>query len=373
MTALPALRPERSLWAHRGEAPHAPPQRYGFAREFDDAAIAALGLEEVEGGARLPADVVELAAFLHDGGRVIWGIDVCGNSILCVGRCVAPASGKVSSCEWSAALSAIKTWRAFTGDGRRFAHVSGHLAEPRLTIFDVADYTKRLPDRQPPASVISATFTIEGKHLAVLTATDELVVYDVAGEAPRHARSIRLGAGDSAQHCAGHGSIAAVKGTHVAVLSDDCTLRLVDLATGNPMWRTRLAIKTTPETNREIAVTRDGAALIVLAGGTVRLIHPATGAALSPAIDITEFTGTTRAAGDIRTREVGAQEPPRGRIVTYADQGAAIEIGGQLFVRSPAVSADEALAALPRLDRYTLISTEDGRTALARLPDATAR
>ena len=49
-----------------------------------------------------------------------------------------------------------------------------------------------------------------------------------------------------------------------------------------------------------------------------------------------------------------------------------MEIDGQLFVRSAARTAAEAMGALPQLDRYTLISTEDGGTALDRLPNATA-
>lgn len=325
---------------------------------MDEAAIAALGLDDVEQGQSVFGEVIELAGFDHAGGRVIWGINVCGNSFVCVVRCTAPAAGKVSACKGDVGLSAIQAWQTFSPDARRFAHLSSHMAEPPLTVFDVAGYARRAPDRQPAAPIVAAAFTADNTHLAVLTTADQLVVYAIGADGtPRHQRAIGLGRGRAEERCTGSDRMVARHGPQVAVLSGDCTLQLLDVAAGRLLWRTRLDVDARAQSNAQLVATTQGGSLLVVAGGRARLIHAETGAALSAPLDRADLAGVQRA------------DAGTARLVTHAGDGApAVDVGGQLFVRSSPPSAAAARAVLPVLDRYTLISTADGRTPLDRVP-----
>jgi hypothetical protein len=359
LLTLPALRPERLLWRPAGEALYLP-ARLGTARSMDDAAIAALGLDEVEGGANVSGEVVELAGFADEGRRTFWGINVCGNSFICVVRCTAPATGKVSACSGGISLSALQAWQIFAPDARRFAHVSSHLAEPPLTVVDIGTWARRSPDRPPAAPVAAAAFTADTARLAVLTVADELVVYAIGADGtPRYERAIGLGHGSAERRCPGRDTVAALGGSQVAVLSGDCTLQLVDMAAGTLVWRFPLTVDGAAARNARLAVVAKGKSLLVSAGGRVRLVHAATGASLSAPFDPAALPGLP-----------GAPPPDAAsaRLAESRDGSPTLDIAGRMYVRSPPLTAEAALRLLPVLDRYTLISTADGRTALDRVP-----
>ncbi|MGH8566927.1 MAG: hypothetical protein ACREXU_02665, partial [Gammaproteobacteria bacterium] len=320
--ALPALRPESALWGNVGETPIEPPRALGIAGAMDEAAIAALGLDEVEGVQNL-LDVFQMAGFAYEGGRVLWGIYVCGNSWVCVARCTASAARKVSTCVSDAALSAIQSWQVYAPDARRFAHISGHMAEPPLTVFDIAGDARRLPDRQPAAPVVAAAFAADSAHLPVLTAANQLVVYAISADgSARYERAIGLGRGGVAKRCTGNQTIVALRGSRAAVLFSDCTLQLLDVAVGTLLWRNRLDVENGADDGAQVAVTADGGSLLVVTGGRVRLVHADTGAALSAPLNPADLP------------EVLRSNATRVRIVAHAGAGApALDIDGRLCVR----------------------------------------
>lgn len=356
---LPAVLPEAARWREAGTPVPAFPLRLGLGVGLDAAAIDALGFDAVEGGNGLYGEVVELAAFDGPGGRIYWGISVCGNSYVCASRCTGPPGGKVTACVTGAQMVTLEAWQVFAPDARRFAHLSRHMGEPPVAVFDIASLALRAPDRPPPAQVVNAVFTAENARLVVLTEADQLLVYSLAEDGtPREERRFGLGRAGAETGCAGGDRMVALTGAAIAVVTRDCTLHRVDAASGARVWQTRIDVPGAGEAAVQVGATAGDGPLMALAGGRVRLFHTATGAALSRPLDVSALPGVAPDA--VSRASLPRNERPAAPTV---------DVGERRYSRALPPDRAAALALLPVLDRHTLVSRADGRTPLQRLPE----
>jgi hypothetical protein len=363
---------------------------------MSNADFEALGTNDVPDNSEIASEALILAGLPYDQGRIFWGMYVSGNSYVSTARCVAPAQGKVTACAHGVEFIGLRANTEASPDGRWLAVSSQHGAAPPLMVYDALRNAEREPDKEPLAPVNDIAFTADSSRLAVLTIAGELSSYHLEpGGALRYERSVGTHYGDARDACWGQHALKAVRGAIVAAVTPDCALQVVDLSTGVLLWRTTLnapaaaAPRDTKETgekeenpesaepaeqsdtlvdarwpNPQLAMSTDGDRLLVHANGLATLFQTYTGARLSASFDPRTLKGQNTAAtvseSSDRLHETGPALAQDGTLDIFLD--------GRAWRRASPPDRNAALAALPALDRRTLISTEDGRTPLDTLP-----
>ncbi|MFS8979446.1 toll/interleukin-1 receptor domain-containing protein [Cupriavidus necator] len=396
---LPEVRKESRHWRETGPTPiTATPKRHGIAASMTDADIEALDISVAKGGTD-PSDLVEFGGFASEGQRVFWGIAATGNSLEGISRCQAPPDGQVSHCVSGMSFNSVRTWNVVAPDARRLLHVSAHAGEPPLTVVDLVSYRTHQVEPQTQAPVLAAAFTGDNARFAALTTSDQLLVYAFSPQGePRYERSLRLGQSAAIHACSGLQALLALREARMVALSADCTLELFDLTAGRLLWRKRLDVpaecmrpekssgnggthngtassgaagsakamqidgESSPSTcgnAAQLALTRDGERLLVSLAGRVRLLQSSSGTALATALDAAELSVAPSS---------GNAPATTGTIDVAQDGTVSIDVDGRRFSRTEPPTAGRALALLPQLDRYTMISTSDGRAELDSLP-----